>query len=223
MTTRVGRGVLAVAAVAALSACGEPRTKAEYEYLTRVHLGVGAASGLVLMGLVLAFRAWRRRGGPERLALGPESDTAVVAAYSSLAALAVLVAVAGALAGSVLLPDDPVLAEKFGIHARQIADSRYLFAAVGLALFVLPCLAALGALLADFVEYPPRGVGAVPVALLHALLAVVVLQTAPYEPAGRELVLRWLLAAPMLVGAAAYLALHVGWWRSASSAAARRS
>lgn len=221
MAKRVGRGAAAVVAAAALSACGEPRTTAEYEWLRDVHLAAGAATGLVLMGLVLAFRAWRRRGRDERLALGPPSDAAVVAAYSSLAAIAALVALGGALVASVLLPEDPAVVARRGYA--DVNGGRHVFAVATLALFVIPVLAALAALFADWVEYPPRGPGAVPVALLHALLAFVVLEAGSHEAGTAELVLRCLLAAPVLAGTVAYLALHVGWWRSAVAVPRRRT
>jgi len=216
----VGRGAAAIVAAVALSACGRPRTTAEYERLRDLHVGVGAATGLLLMGLVLAWRAWRRRGRDERLALGPPSDVAVVAAYSSLAAIAVLVALAGVLVASAVMPEDPAVVARRGFTADT---GRYVMVGLTLAVFAIPLLAALGVLFADWVEYPPRGPGALPVALLHALLAFVVLTAGSPDAGGGERALRVLLAAPVLMGTVAYLALHVGWWRSAVAVPRRRT
>ncbi|HEX8004036.1 MAG TPA: hypothetical protein VF519_15210 [Mycobacteriales bacterium] len=221
--------VPAAAAVAAavLPACGEPRTAAEYAHLRAVHLGAGAVAGLLVTGAVLARWAYRGRAGggrPERLALGPPSNTAVVAAYASLAAVAVLGATGGALVASLALPDDPALAAaRPELVPYGGAGPAHPILLLALLLVALPVLAALGSVFAHFAAYPPRGAGAPVAAVLHAALAFVLLTGGSGTPHGRELALRWLAAAPLVAGAAAYLALHAGWWRSAAATPRRRS
>ncbi|HEV2890157.1 MAG TPA: hypothetical protein VGX28_07240 [Frankiaceae bacterium] len=200
----------AVAATFLLGACGEPRTTAEYERLVRSHLAIGAAAGLVLYGVLLGLFAWRHRGR-RWYALGPASPVSGLATFGSVSALALLSGLAGATVASLAVPDDPARVDALFPHT---AGPAHAIAVLAVALVALPFLAVIGALFADFAEYPPRGVGAVPAALMHATVALVALRLGVEDPSREEQTFRLLLAAPCLAAALAYVVMHARWWMS---------
>lgn len=208
--TRLRAGAAALVAATVLTGCGRAETVAEYRRLVRMHLFLGAVGGLVLFAAAAAAFSWRHRRR-EWLALGPESPAAGVAALGSMSVLALLSGLAGTLVASAAVPDRPIVRDGMVV---EFAAPGYALQGLVLALWALPLLAAIGVLFADMAEYPPRGVGAIPAALLHAGIVVVALRVGASDPSPAEAAFRVLTAAPAAVAVVAYAVLHAGWWRS---------